>query len=173
MGFTPKYTRGDAKRQLHEEIEIMKAVHGIQPVCVCDECHLMSREMPEEISFLLNTHLDSVSPMGLILTGQTELWKKLQLQAYAAIRQRIDVQSVLNHYDRAQTGEYIRSHLDYAGVRNEIFTEAAMDAIYQYTAGTARIIDKVCTSLLLYGSQSRLRLIDDRAVKLVLECEFS
>ena len=45
MGFTPKYNRGDAKRQLHEEIEIMKAVHGIQPVCVCDECHLMNREM--------------------------------------------------------------------------------------------------------------------------------
>ena len=29
LGFTPKYNRGDAKRQLHEEIEIMKAVHGI------------------------------------------------------------------------------------------------------------------------------------------------
>ena len=49
MGFEPKYYRGDAKRQLHTEIEIMKAVHGIQPVCVCDECHLMSREMLEEI----------------------------------------------------------------------------------------------------------------------------
>ena len=47
------------------------------------------------------------------------------------------------------------------------------DEIHQYTAGTARMIDKVCTSVLLYGSQSHLRLIDDRTVKLVLECEFS
>lgn len=53
MGFVPKYNRGDAKRQLHEEIEIMRAVHGIQPVCVCDECHLMNQEMLEEIRFLL------------------------------------------------------------------------------------------------------------------------
>lgn len=53
----------DANRQLHEEIEIMRAVNGIQPVCVCDECHLMNREMLEEIRFLLNTHLDSKSPM--------------------------------------------------------------------------------------------------------------
>ena len=96
--------------------------------------------MLEEIRFLLNTHLDSKSPMGLVLTGQTELWKKLQLQAYEAIRQRIDVQSVLNHYDRSQTGAYIRSHLAYAGVTNEIFTETAMDEIHQYTAGTARMI---------------------------------
>ncbi len=49
MGITPKYNRGDTKWQLPEEIEGMKAVHGIQPVCVCDEYHLMSREMLEEI----------------------------------------------------------------------------------------------------------------------------
>ena len=173
MGFAAKYNRGDAKRQLHTEIEIMKAVHGIQPVCVCDECHLLSREMLEEIRFLLNVKLDSISPMGLILTGQTELWQKLQLQAYTAIRQRIDIQSVINHYDRSQTGAYICHQMKNAGSTSEIFTEAAMDAVHQYSAGTARIIDKVCTSLLLYGSQSRKRIIDDHAVKLVLECEFS
>lgn len=173
MGFQAKYHRGDAKRQLHTEIEIMKAVHGIQPVCVCDECHLLSRDMLEEIRFLLNVKLDSSSPMGLILTGQTELWKKLQLQAYTAIRQRIDIQSVLNHYDRSQTETYINHQMKHAGSNREVFTEAAIDLVYQYSAGTARIIDKVCTSLLLYGSQSRKRIIDDHAVKLVIECEFS
>lgn len=172
LGFVPKYNRGDARRQLHEEIEVMKAVHGIQPVCVCDECHLLSHEMLEEIRFLLNTHLDSKSPMGLILVGQTELWKKLQLQAYTAIRQRLDVQSVLNHYDRAETGAYIKQQLAYAGCDRDIFTESAVDAVFQYCSGTARMIDKVCTSVLLYGSQSKLRLIDDHTVKLVLECEF-
>lgn len=173
LGFLPKFNRGDARRQLHEEIEIMRAVHGIKPVCVCDESHLMSREMLEEIRFLLNTHLDSKSPMGLILVGQTELRQKLQLQAYTAIRQRIDVQSVLNHYDRSQTGAYISRQLEYAGCGRDLFTEAAVDGIHQYTSGTARMIDKVCTSLLLYASQAKLRLIDDHAVKLVLECEFT
>lgn len=173
LGYLPKYHRGDAKRQLHEKIEIMRAIKGIHPVCICDECHLMNREMLEEIRFLLNTRLDSQSPMGLILSGQTELWQKLKLQAYTAIRQRIDVQSVLNHYDRSQTGGYIERQLSYAGCNRDIFTDAAIDWIHQYTTGTARMIDKVCTSLLLYGSQSKIRLIDDHAVKLVLECEFS
>ena len=88
LGFEANYQRSEAKRQLHREIEIMKGVHNIHPVCVCDECHLMNREMLEEIRFLLNFKLDSVSPMGLILVGQTELWEKLQLQPYAAIRQK-------------------------------------------------------------------------------------
>ncbi len=172
MGFQAKYNRGDAKRQLHTEVQIMRAVHGIQPICVCDECHLLSCEMLAEIRFLLNVNLDSISPMGLILSGQSELWQKLQLQAYTAIRQRIDIQSILNHYDRSQTGEYIRHQMKYAGSNSEVFSEAAIDNIHEYSSGTARVIDKLCTSLLLYGSQSKKRIIDDHAVKLVLECEF-
>ena len=58
-------------------------------------------------------------------------------------------------------------------LKSEIFTEAAIDEVHKYTTGTARMIDKVCTSVLLYGSQSKLRLIDDHAVKFVLDCEFS
>jgi len=105
--------------------------------------------------------------------GQSELRQKLLLQAYTAIRQRIDVQSALNHYDRASTGAYIKNQFTYAGVDNAVFTEGAIDEVHKYTTGTARMIDKICTSVLLYGSQSKLRLIDDHAVKFVLECEFS
>jgi len=133
----------------------------------------MNKEMLEEIRFLLNVQLDSISPMGLILVGQTELWDKLQLQSYAAIRQRIDVQSKINHYDRAQTASYIMHQLKSSGCDREIFSDAAIDEIFRYTTGTARLIDKVCTSLLLYGSQSKKRIIDDHAVKLIIECEFS
>lgn len=173
LGFQAKYHRGDAKRQLKFEIELIKAFQGIKIVCICDECHLMDREMLEEVRFLLNMKLDSESPMGLVLVGQSELWNKLQLQAYTAIRQRIDIQSTLNHYDRSQTGSYINHQLKIAGSTNEVFTEAAIDKIHQYSDGIARMIDKVCTSLLIYGSQTRKRLIDDHAVKYVLECEFS
>lgn len=53
----------------------------------------------------VRTHTGS-SPMSLILVGQTELWdQKLRLQSYAAIRQRIDMNIVLNRLDRAETGK--------------------------------------------------------------------
>ncbi|WP_256704054.1 hypothetical protein NSU01_28470 [Paenibacillus sp. FSL H8-0259] len=48
--------------------------------------------MLEELRFLLNMKMDSESPMALILVGQSELWDRLGRQAYAAIRQRIDMQ---------------------------------------------------------------------------------
>ena len=172
LGFQAMYHRGDAKRQLQHEVELLKVIHGIQPVCVCDECHLLDREMLEEIRFLLNMKLDSESPMPLIICGQSEVWNKLQLQTYSAIRQRIDIQSSINHYDRSQTAAYIGHQLNIAGSTRDLFTDAAIDKVFQFSSGTARVIDKVCTSLLLYGSQSKKRIIDDHAVDYVLECEF-
>ena len=174
LGMIAKWNRAEAKRQLHDQLTVLHAVDGVNTVCVVDEAHLLSFDMLEEIRFLLNVKFDSVSPIALILAGQPELWKeRLSLQKCEAIRQRIDIQSTLNHYDRSRTGEYIRHHLSYAGAENDIFTEKAIEKIYGYSKGIPRIIDKVCTNVLIYGSQNRMRLIDDHAVQTVLECEFS
>lgn len=174
LGVVAKWNRSDTKRQLQEQLAILKAVDGINTVCVVDESHLLSFEMLEEIRFLLNVKFDSVSPIALILSGQTELWKqKLLLQKCTAIRQRVDIQSTLNHYDLAKTGSYIRHQLKYAEASGEIFTEGAIQKIFDYSTGIPRVIDKVCTNVMIYGAQNRLRLIDDHAVTAVLECEFS
>jgi general secretion pathway protein A len=85
--------------------------------------------MLEEVRFLLNFKMDAQSPMTLILVGQSELWDRLGLQAYAAIRQRIDLQCKLPHYDRSQVGDYIMRHLAYAGAENDIFSDGAIEEV--------------------------------------------
>ena len=172
MGISSSWNRSTAKRQLHEQLSIKQAVDGISTVCVVDESHLLSYEMLEEIRFLLNMKFDSVSPISLILAGQPELWNKLQMQKCTAIRQRIDIQCRLNHYDASRTGDYIRHQLKMAGATNEIFTDKAIQKVFEYSGGIPRVIDKVCTSVLIYGSQNKLRLIDDHAVQMVLDGEF-
>jgi len=173
LGCESKFYRGDAKRQLHREVELMRGIHRLQPVVVVDEAHLLDREMLEEVRFLLNFRMDAQSPMALILVGQSELWDKLQLQAYAAIRQRIDLQCKLHHYDRAQVGEYIKRHLTYAGTNQDIFSDSAIDEIFRFASGTARLINKVSTQCLFYGAQNGRRIIDDHMVKIVIEGELS
>jgi len=171
LGFEAKYFCNDAKRQLHKEIEIMKGLNGVKPVAIVDEAHLLSKEMLEEIRFLLNFKMDSQSPMALILSGQSELWDKLKLNSYAAIRQRIDIQCVVGRLDRAKTNEYISSQLIYAGADREMFTEAAIDVVYKFSGGIARLINKVCNESLMYGAQNRKTILDDRMVKMVVEQE--
>ncbi|HJB88225.1 MAG TPA: ATP-binding protein, partial [Candidatus Blautia excrementigallinarum] len=87
LGIESKFYRGDAKRQLQKEVEIIRGVQKKKVVCILDEAHLLEKETIEEFRFLLNYRFDSISPMALVLVGQTELWDKLRMQRYAAVRQ--------------------------------------------------------------------------------------
>jgi type II secretory pathway predicted ATPase ExeA len=171
IGCEAKFYRGDAKRQLHREIELMQGIHHLKPVVIVDEAHLLDREMLEEVRFLLNVQMDSVSPMTLILSGQSELWDRLKLQSFAAIRQRIDMVCRLIPYDRAQTEIYLKKHLSAAGTKRDIFSEAAIDEIYTYSGGIARLINKAATNCLIYGAQSQKPIVDDHMVKQVIGSE--
>ena len=172
LGHESKFYRGDSKRLLQHQLEIIREVQHRKVVCILDEAHLLEKETLEEFRFLLNYKFDSESPMAVVLVGQTELWnEKLKLQRYAAIRQRIDMYCTLPHLDRAETEKYILSHLAYAGCSQELFTSAALDEIYHLSTGIPRIINRVCEKALMYAGQNQKHLIDDHMVRFIAEHE--
>lgn len=171
LGIQARFYRGDAKRQLHREVELIRGLHHLKPVVIVDEGHLLDHEMLEEIRFLLNFQLDSQSPMALVLVGQSELWDMLKRQVYTAVRQRLDIRCCLYNYDRAQTEAYIRRHLEYAGSEHDIFSDASIGEIFRYSGGAARMVNKVCTHCLIHGSQHNKKIIDDHIVRQVIEEE--
>ena len=171
LGIEARFYRGDSKRQLQKEIEIIRGVQKKKVVCILDEAHLLEKETIEEFRFMLNYRFDSVSPMALVLVGQSELWDKLKLQRYAAVRQRIDISCILHHLDRAETEQYIMSHLRYAGGKTEIFTSKAYDEIFRASTGTPRVINRICEKSLMYAFQQGQRLIDEHMVHYVIEHE--
>lgn len=171
LGVEAKFYRGDSKRLLQKEIEIIRGVQKKKVVCILDEAHLLERETIEEFRFLLNYKFDSESPMALVLVGQTELWDKLRLQRYAAVRQRIDINCVLPHLDRAETERYINTHLNYAGGKTDIFTDRAIDEIYRESTGIPRMINRICEKSLMYAFQQQKRLIDEHMVRHIIDHE--
>lgn len=171
LGIESRFYRGDAKRQLQKEVEIIRGVQKKKVVCILDEAHLLEKETIEEFRFLLNYRFDSMSPMALVLVGQTELWEKLKLQRYAAVRQRIDINCVLPHLDRAETERYIRSHLTYAAGREDIFTDKAFDEVHKESTGIPRSINRIAEKSLMYAFQQNKRLIDEHMVRYVVDHE--
>ena len=172
LGGTQKYYRGYAKLELQKEIELIRGLQNKNVVCILDEAHLIDKETLEELRFFLNTKIDSESPLALILVGQTELrTEKLRLQRYAAIRQRIDMNCILPHLDRAETEKYIEAHLTYAGGSRDIVTSRALDEIYRNSTGIPRVINRICEKSLMYAFQHQKRLIDDHMVLYVVEDE--
>ena len=115
-----------------------------------------------------------MSPMSLILVGQTELWdEKLRLQRNAAIRQRIEVNCVIPHLDRAETERYIRSHLEYAEGTTEIFTMKALDIVAKESSGIPRVINRICENSLMFAFQQQRKMVDDYKVFFVLDHEIA
>lgn len=171
MGLEPRFYRGDSKRNLQRAIDTVRTSQK-KVICVLDEAHLLDKETLEEFRFLLNYQYDSESPMSLILVGQTELWEqKLRLQRYAAIRQRIDMSIILERLDRAETAQYMASHLTYAGAGGELFTSDAEEEVYKVSSGIPRMINRICEKSLMYAYQQQKRLIDGHMVRYVAEHE--
>jgi len=171
LGIEARFYRGDAKRQLHKQLKIIREVHHRNIIVVVDEAHLLERETLEEVRFVLNTEMDSTSPMALILVGQNELWEKLRMQQCAAIRGRIDIKCELPGMDRADLDAYMNAHLSYANGKNEIFTDSALGEIHKYSAGSARAVNKAATHCLMFAAQRAKKLIDDAMVKTVIDAE--
>lgn len=171
LGIESRFYRGDAKRQLQKEVEMIRGVRKKKVVCILDEAHLLEKETIEEFRFLLNYRFDAMSPMALVLVGQSELWDKLKLQRYAAVRQRIDMNCVLPHLDRSETDIYIQSHLRYAEGRQDLFTDKAIDDIYRESSGIPRSINRIAEKCLMYAFQQNKRLIDEHMVRYVVDHE--
>jgi type II secretory pathway predicted ATPase ExeA len=172
LGCEPKFYRGDAKRQLQKALANLTDDEKKCPVVIVDEAHLLSREMLEEIRFLLNLRMDSYSALSLILTGQSELRETLKLQINEAIWQRVDMRFHLLPMSPKETSAYMTRHLESVKATGEIFTPAAIGVLHEYCGGIPRKINKVATACLMTAPGSNSRLIDDHLVRVVIESEF-
>jgi general secretion pathway protein A len=172
LNCVPKFYRGDAKRQLQKALAEMMDNQKICPVIIVDEAHLLSREMLEEIRFLLNLRMDSYSALSLVLTGQTELRETLKLQVNDAILQRVNISYHLPALSAQETTAYISKHLAAVKAPGEIFTQAAIAVIHEYCGGIPRKVNNVATACLMAAVGQNQKLIDDHLVRVVIESEF-
>ena len=171
LGCETKFYRGDARRLLHQQIEIMRGLGNKKVVVIVDESHLLSKEMFEEIRFLLNYHMDSENPLALILAGQTELWDKLKLQAYRAVLYRIDIKCFMPPFDLARTKAYIDRQIAWSGHEGPIFSDDAIRQIQEFSGGVPRLINRACSQSLIFAYQTRRSIVDDKMVRQVIESE--
>jgi type II secretory pathway predicted ATPase ExeA len=171
LGYKPRFYRGDAKRQLTNALSEMSE-NGQIPVIVVDEAHLLSHEMLEEIRFLMNSEMDSKSACSLILMGQSELRSKMRLQIHHAIDGRIDMRFHLTPMNKEETYIYVRRRLEMSKSRREIFTDAALEVINDYSGGIPRKVNKAAQASLMAAASQKKALVDDYLVKEVIVSEF-
>jgi len=169
----PCFYRSEGKRKMIARFKHLAESLHVIPVVIIDEAHKLSEVMLEETRFLLNNDMDSENLMCLVVLGQSELRAKLSKEVFEPITQRIDFRFTLHPFDRAQTQDYIHAHMRYAGEDREVFTSSAVDAVFNFSGGIARKINKACSTALLYAAQKSMRSIDGGIIDYVAEQELS
>ncbi len=139
--------------QLLDQIERVLITHfeaGRLPVLIIDEAHLIPhRDTFEEIRLLTNFQLDDGNLLSVIFLGQPELRQRLAHPAYEPLRQRIGLQFNLGPLDITETRAYVRHRLLCAGGDEHLFTDDAIRALHQFSAGVPRRINQAAALALL------------------------
>jgi type II secretory pathway predicted ATPase ExeA len=169
----PSFYRSEGKRKMMACFSRIADSAQMTPVVIIDEAHLLSHSMLEETRFLLNNCMDSQNLMSLVVVGQSELREKLSKEIFEPITQRVDFRFTLVPFDRAQTQDYIHAHMRYAGETADVFTPSAIDAVFAFSGGVARKINKVCSMALMYAAQKAMRSIDGGIIDFVADQELS
>jgi len=148
-------------RRLYEIIEEDK-----KAVVMIDEVQMLnSKEIMEEFRGLLNMESSEGKMLNIIFFGLPELEDVLALDE--PLKQRVAVKIRLKEFSEKDTTDYIKHRLHVAGCQRDIFTEEAINLVYQATNGTPRLINAVCDNALLEGYLAKVNIIDGATVKTV------
>jgi len=158
----------EARRLFEQTILDGYRLHGLQPVVVLDEAHLLPHAMLQETRFLLNFHMDSACPMTFVLVGQPELRGMLRLRTFEAIAQRVQVRFHLGALSEQESVAYIQHQLRLSGSDRPIFSEQALQKVATESKGLPRVINTLCTSCLLDACSREQRFVEEANVDRVL-----
>jgi type II secretory pathway predicted ATPase ExeA len=148
-------------RRLYEIIEEDK-----KAVVMIDEVQMLnSKEIMEEFRGLLNMESSDGKMLNIIFFGLPELEDVLSLDE--PLKQRVAVKIRLKEFSEKDTTDYIKHRLHVAGSQRDIFSEEAINLVYQATNGTPRLINAVCDNALLEGYLAKADIIDGSTIRTV------
>jgi general secretion pathway protein A len=126
---------------------------GLTTILVVDEAHQVSTEILEEIRLLTNLETSQQKLLQIVLAGQPELDQKLDSHDLRQLKQRIALRCHLDALTMNETREYMSRRLAIAGkpAERQLFSAAAVEAVYRHSRGIPRLINTICENALLSG----------------------
>ena len=137
-----------------------------ETVLIVDEAQLLNESTFEEIRLLLNFQLNNRFLLTIILLGQPEL--KQKVKNIEQLDQRIAIKYHLRPFDLEETFEYINYRLQKAGKKENVFSQAAVEKVYEHTKGVPRKINNLCDLSLLIGFSEQENVIDPKIVENII-----
>jgi len=148
---------------------LKQTAKGNNVAIIIDEAQNLGVKQLEQIRLLSNLETEKEKLLQIILIGQPELCEKLKLNSLRQLNQRVIVRYHILPLSREETKNYIKHRLQIVQGSSDqsqfdIFEQEALDAIYDISGGTPRMINIICDRALLAGFGSEKKTINKNTI---------
>lgn len=127
-------------------------------VLIIDEAQNLRVDVLEQLRLLTNLETSEKKLLQIILLGQPELRELLAQNELRQLAQRVTARYHLHELSKMEVGAYVKCRLAVAGRKGRVFTQQAINKLFQLSGGVPRLINLICDRALLgaYASQSEM-----------------
>lgn len=152
-----------------EKFLIDKFSQSQHSLLIIDEAQALNKAALEEIRLLTNLQIDSKPLLQVFLVGQNNLLDLIQDPEMEQLHQRVIASSQLEPMKAEETEIYVIHRLRMAGWDHDpLISRGALRRIHLFSQGVPRIVNQLCSRLLLYGSVEDLHRLDSNDVQNVI-----
>jgi general secretion pathway protein A len=163
----------DNKAQIIHDLEsFLQQLYreGRRPLLIIDEAQDLAKDALEELRLLTNLQQDYQPLLQIFLVGQEELRRAVLAPGLEQLHQRIVAACHLAPLSLEHTGAYILHRLRQVGWENDpVMQDAIFEPIYQHSLGIPRVINQICSRLLLHGMVEEKHSLDLGDINAVVE----
>lgn len=153
-------------RLIREEVRDLILEKGQKPIVIIDEASLLRVDVLVELHTINQFEGDSKAWLPLILAGQANLQNNLSYRKAEPLASRVIARGSLGSVSRDNLQTYILHHLQIAGLTKTVFTDDAVTAIYQGSAGIYRKANHLARgAMIAAASEKTLQVNSDHVRK--------
>ncbi len=131
-----------------------------------DEAHTVPLPLLEEMRMITNLVREGELRVRLVLAGSPELEENFTSPKLESFSQRLAARCFVDAMNREETSAYIRHQVSSAGGNpTAIFTELAVQAVYDTTGGIPRLINQLCDHALVMAAAGDRGQLDDLGIQ--------
>jgi general secretion pathway protein A len=159
------YHQADLFDSINEFLANYEDRSGKHPIIVFDDGDGLSDRLIELLRLLSNFSMDSEDRFSVIISGSQKLALRLRQPQNEAFRQRIAYVHNLRAFTIEDARNYVRYHLERTEGPKELFTDGAVQLIFNSAKGLPRVINQIALQAIIKAAVRRVDTIDEIFLK--------
>lgn len=169
LGIEPGRRRLENIESIQQRITNLRIKDKLMPLIVLDEAQLLTGEVLTDLPMLMNFEMDRRDFAALILCGTPALGKKLNLEQYEALHDRVIANYEIQGPTLEETQSFIADRVKLAGGSPKIFMPHAIMAAHTASQGSLRRLCNILNTALIIGCSENRKEIDAETIQKAVE----